>query len=467
MNITCYSNFSKKVNSTKQPTGGTVKTVTLKQPTSIINPVFVMNGYDLTCNYIKWGSRYYYVDDIVLAHNDVAEYHCKVDPLASFKTEIGSSSQFVVRSASAYNLFLNDAIYPTRTDSVRSTTLLPALTCYEDSNVSLNTGGCYIMGIQNSKGGVNGGITYYAMSGIAMNNLLDYLFDKCDFLDASDISQELQKELINPFQYINSLQWFPFDITGSSAITDTEILKFGYWTAPDGTGGTTAVYGYPLKYKSLSFGCTSALPAHPDAATRGYYLGSAPYTRRTLLFNSFGSIPLDPVPYSVVGTIALVCHIDLVTGAAILNVTDSNGDIVYKGSGQVGVPSQISQVTQNMVGAGMSVLGGAVGLAYGNAVGFAQGIVSGLENLMPQRQTTGAIGSSADWEHQAVPMIVSEFYRQSPADSTDLGRPLCERRTINTLTGYVQVQNADLETSATSGEKSEILSYMERGFFYE
>ena len=350
---------------------------------------------------------------------------------------------------------------------MRNNTQLPALTCVEDGNITLNSGGCYIMGVQNSRGTANGGITYYAMSGTSMGNLLEYLFDICDFLDASDISQELQKELINPFQYISSLMWFPFDITGSSALTDTEIIKFGYWTAPDGTGGTTPVYGYPIKRKTLTFSCAGSLPPHPDASTRGYYLGSSPYTRRTLLFNAFGSIPLDPVPFSIVGTIALVCHVDLVTGAGILNVSDLNGISVYKTSGQVGVPSQISQVTQNIVGAGMSVLGGAVGLKYQNVVGYAQGIVSGLHDLMPQRQTTGTIGSTADWTTQARPMVVSEFYKQSPADFTDLGRPLCERVVINTLTGYVQVEKPDLETNATSGEKEEILSYMEKGFFYE
>ena len=455
-----YKNFSKKLNSTKQPSGGDTKTVDLKKPTSIEAPVVTLSNYDLDYTYMQWNGRYYYIDDIIIVHTNIAEYHCHIDRMATFKSLIGSSTQYVTRAASAYNPMIIDGIYPTRADCTVNTLLLNKLQCIEDGSVYLNTGGCYIMGIQNAHGDNNGGICYYAMSGVAMDNMLDFMFNTATFLDATDISLELQKELVNPFQYINSLMWFPFDIV-PTALTTAETLQFGYWTAP------TTVYGYRLNAKSLTFTTGDTLPTHPQAASRGQYLNSAPFTRRQLIFNSFGSIPLEPSYYAGAQTIALKVGVDLITGAGILEVTTPLGDVVFKTTGQIGVPCQISQVTQNVVGAGVSALGAAWSIANGSVIGFTQGIVSGLQNLLPQRQTSGNIGSCADWEQQARPMIVSTFYSQSPDDPTQLGKPLCEPRVINTLSGYVRIDNAVVDIPGTEEDKQAIINYMESGFFYE
>ena len=465
MQVTFYTGFSKKINSTKRPVGsgiGTVKTVTLKNPTSVLNPVFVLNGYDLEYNYVMWGSRFYYVDDIIIVHNDVAEYHCHTDVLSTYKIAIGNSTQYVTRAASAGISTINDAIYPTKADCTVVNTMVDKLTCIESSSVTLNSGGMYIIGVQNKLGTSHGGVAYYAMSGQAMNNLLEFMFDTATFLDATDISIELQKELVNPFQYINSVMWFPFDITPTSLAT-ADTISFGYWEAP------STVYGYLIGYRSLTFSTSVTLPVHPQASTRGDYLNSAPYTRHTLIFNSFGEIPIDATYFasSSSRTMALQCDVDLITGTGIVKMTDANGNIIYKNSGQVGVSSQISQITQNMIGAGISVVSGAVGLAYGNVIGFGQGILSGLQNIMPQRQSTGHLGSIAAWEHQAKPMIVSTFYEQTPADVTQLGRPLCAPTVINLLSGYIRVENADIDITGSTAEKNEIISYMEGGFYYE
>lgn len=467
MNVDFYQSFSKKSNSTKRPiTSGQdmdphiQKSVVLKNPTSILNPVFILTGYDLTFNYVVWGSRYYFVDDIVIVHNDVAEYHCSVDVLATYKDVIGDSTQYVTRSASSYNEFLNDAIYPTRADSTAVTTLCDKLICVEDSTVILNQYGEYIIGIQNKNGSSHGGISYYAVAGSDMDAFLNFMFDDVSFLDATDISIELQKELVNPFQYICSLMWFPFEIGFSTVAPSLKTLNFGFWEAPNN------VQGCLVEARNISFSKSVTLPEHPQV-TRGKYLNSSPYTRHQLIFNSFGSIPIDPSYFVNSHTLAILCDVDLMTGTGILKLADSDGNIIFKTSGQVGVPCQISQVTQNMIGAGAAILGGAVGLAYKNVVGFAQGIISGLENIMPQRQSAGSVGSTAAWEQQAKPYIVSTFYSQTASDTTQLGRPLCAPTQIRTLSGYVQVDKADIAITGTDAEKQKIISFMEGGFFYE
>ena len=86
---------------------------------------------------------------------------------------------------------------------------------------------------------------------------------------------------------------------------------------------------------------------------------------------------------------------------------------------------------------------------------------------MPQIATTGAVGSSVDWESSLNMRVVSTFYRQVSGAVAKLGRPLCEQRAINTLTGYIQVENADVESNATYNESISIKSFMESGFYFE
>ena len=52
MNITYWTNFSKRTNSTKQPTGGTQTTVRLKEPCGISSPTFICSGIPDNVKYI-------------------------------------------------------------------------------------------------------------------------------------------------------------------------------------------------------------------------------------------------------------------------------------------------------------------------------------------------------------------------------------------------------------------------------
>ena len=63
--------------------------------------------------------------------------------------------------------------------------------------------------------------------------------------------------------------------------------------------------------------------------------------------------------------------------------------------------------------------------------------------------------------------IQSEFKLLVNEDITRKGRPLCAIRTINTLSGFIQVDKADIDIATAEGEQEEIRSYMEGGFYYE
>ena len=101
--ITGY-NFAKRANSTKQPTGlsGTDFSVVLKDKCSYDKPVFrLQNSGTLDINYIQWGSWYYFVTDISYVRDDLFDVTCDLDVLATYKTEIGQTSAFVLYDTAA------------------------------------------------------------------------------------------------------------------------------------------------------------------------------------------------------------------------------------------------------------------------------------------------------------------------------------------------------------------------------
>ena len=91
-------NTSKKLNSTSQTFSGTQLTCRLKNPTSLHDPVFEVQGLTdgAMYNYASYGSRYYWVDDVIQATNTISEVHCHLDPLATFKSAITGTSALVI-----------------------------------------------------------------------------------------------------------------------------------------------------------------------------------------------------------------------------------------------------------------------------------------------------------------------------------------------------------------------------------
>lgn len=451
MQITIFSGFSKEHNSTKQPTGGTVVNCYLKDDTSLIRPVFILDSGNFSVNYVQWGNRYYFVDDVVSIRNSTVELHCSVDALASWKTQIGSSSQYVVRSSSAYDEYIVDSMYPA---DVRTN----IQTVEVDLGLDVNNTS-YVLGVVNSESNASGGITYYCMTAGMLSQLMEYMFGG-NWLDAplTEVSLELQKELVNPFQYIVSCMAFPFDVFDAGF--PTEMIKFGYWTSE------MASYIIPGsgRYKNAFAGVQ--VPRHPQSNIRGAYLNSAPFTRMSLSAYGFGTCALDPQDFVSNTQLSLNLLVDKYTGTGKLRISNTgDGNTLFELNGQIGVPIQISQITQNLVNAGLSGVATAVSALAGNPLGVASGITSAVQSLMPQIHTAGSVGSMVNFIKK--PILTMQFKNLVTVDNEHLGRPLMQRRTINTLSGYMQIENPDVDIPATATEKDTIMNFMRSGFYYE
>lgn len=475
MSITVnFTSFSKRPNSTARPSGGRAFTVVLKSPSGVTNPEIELaySGNPSEWNYAHIPSfgRYYFVTEWTYS-NGVWIAQLSVDVLASWKTYIGQSSQYILRCSAEFNGDVLDTLYPTKADIVNHST---------NSGfrwATSLTSGRYVVGIINGDSGGVGAVKYYVFTQAQFNSLCSFLLSDISWLDLdfTEISEGLSKTLFNPFQYIASVMWFPFAVpTGGSAN-----IKFGWWD--------TSVSASHLPDRPLySITATFALRDHPQKEERGNYMNLNPYTRRTLEFRPFGSIPIDTM--SIISSTTITAHIqvDLISGGGTMVVSPDGSELhaFIMTHAQVGVPIQLAQIGRdylatavNALNPGADIIGGVIsGAKKGGPAGAvtgaltsiasnASGIESTIKSAMPQLCTTGGNGSISDYFFP--PTLHSQFLIAVDDSNANLGRPLCEERAISAIPGYILVHNADISAPCTSTETGMIKSWMEAGFFYE
>ena len=469
MVIEVYSGFQKKINSTLRPSSGRNVSVHLKDNCSVLNPVFLITSYNLSDNYVRWGNRYYFIDDIVIVGNELAEYHCSSDVLATFKDAIGSSSQYVLRSAAAFDGTLADSFYPMKAqkNTVRSS---------QANGFIFPLSGTFVFGIQGqSNNGSFGSTTYYCMDSYHAKALMDDIFnlansqyDAASIESASGLPEKVYASLINPQQYIVSCMYLPFE----------------YETVGNQSTGHIMLGWYDFSGSALIFNPSfDALPTIEKTFTlskhiqnaRGVYMNNAPFTEYVLSYMPFGELPL-PADLLINETqIHTKLIVDVITGQGTLKVyagASDQGQLITSASAQIGVPIAVSGGVYDTSVGGMvskAVRGSLVGAALGALTGknFFEGVSDGIAEA-EQSPTISTSGSNGALDFLEYPIVLySRFTLVADDDNTQHGRPLCQVRTINTLSGFIMCLKPDLDTAASRTEKEAIMSFMEGGFYYE
>ena len=461
MKVNFYT-FAKRINSTKQPTGtGTEYDVTIKRGSSVIAPTIELDAglttspANLNYAYISNWGRYYFISDWVF-NERLWTAKLTVDPLASYKTSIGSYTGYVLRAASDRDGNIIDSLYP----AIAKVTTTKNGTSQDPGWDTDFSGGSFVIGIMGKDNGQNGGaITYYKADGSAMRNLCNYLLNPSNY-NVSDIETDLFKAICNPLQYVVSCMWLPFSPT-----VTTGNCFVGWWDLSSaGLHPLTSGMRYT---RSMSF----TVPKHPKAASRGNYLNAAPFSKYLLFAGPFGAIPIDTAYLLGQSTLNAYLKVDCVTGSGKLVIEDSGGNHLEEHFAQVGVPIQMGQniinqgAVSGVTGGLMNTIGSAIG---GNPLGM---LTSGLETIgnaaalsQSVPSTVGGNGSCTfinDWS------LMGKFLDVVDGDNASRGRPLCKAKTMSSLTGYILCSDADPEIAGTDVELSQIVSYMNGGFYYE
>ena len=131
MTITLYKTTSEVNKVDKQLEQLAVLTGTLRESSSIIDPVFNISGIDsyiADCNYayIEEFGRYYFIQNIESINNGLWRLSLHVDVLMSYRNEIRNNYAIIERNERSYDLKLNDGLFVTQQNPRRAQFTFPA-----------------------------------------------------------------------------------------------------------------------------------------------------------------------------------------------------------------------------------------------------------------------------------------------------------------------------------------------------
>lgn len=510
MNATFYT-LSKRENSTARPTGtGQAYTILLKDDCSLISPRIALelsppsNPTAYNYCYLPDFNRYYFVRDWSYFRG-LWTATLSVDVLATYKEEIGLATEYVARSSDEYDGDIVDNLYPmTGEISVSRTDFTGSI--WSKAGDSPLTDGFYVVGVignySSTGGGNTSGISYYLMEPAVFNDFMNALYSDAYVQTVSTTITTSANEIltaINPLSYIASMRWFPLDSTDLNIDLTYQMFKIpvGWGYVELGLGH----WAHPLYDNFAEFTQTLTLPAHPQAASRGNYLNKGQFTHRSLFYPPFGVINLDADKVAYSDSVELVFRLDFRSGDCYLTIysvkSSSRNSVIAFVSAQGSSDVMRAGITNNEWSTYEDVQHG---LEFGAATAHraagvlntwditkpASAVATGLETagaiadtaadamqlqgqraraqfpVLSTRGTDGAIAAFA-----GSPFVCSIFQIAVEDDNAQRGRPLCQKRQLSTLPGYIVVADPDLAIAGTAEENVAVKAYMSAGFFYE
>lgn len=463
-----FYQFAKRTNSTKRPDGGQEFGIDLKAPCNIIDPEIKIatqndpTGYNYC--YLPTFSRYYWVKNWTYA-GGLWVASLTVDTLASYRDQIGNSTEYVTRSSAQYDGTISDGLYPASA-KVQSVT-----TAFQGGFAETISGGFFVIGFIAKAANSIGAITYAVMTPTNAKKLSAKLLTDVSYLsiDNTEISDSLTKVLFNPYQYIVSCNYFPFDIAKITAhLPLVSSVDVGWWSID------VPCWILGEDNNKLTKSVSVSIPKHPQAVSRGGYCNASPYTDYTIFLQPFGVIPLDASKLWGAVTLSIQYMVDLFTGDSILRIFTDSNQLVHETTAKLGVPIQLSNITFDIPSGSGGLLHTGIAAAFGGIQAalsggsfsdVGNGILNAAQASNADVASKGATGSTIAFD--SVPYMVARFKILTDDNNTDHGRPLCKRVQISTIPGYIMVDDPDIALTATAEEIDSVKSYMKNGFFYE
>lgn len=487
MQVTFY-NFSKRRNSTAQPSGGATYGCVLKQPSDTYSPDIALN-IGVTTNPTAWNychiadfNRYYYVEWEYMDSLWIA--HCVVDVMASFKGDIGNANLYLLRAANMFNSTIPDTMFAITSQITTEVTdgLCPWIR-YNPESAGGSTGGFYVIGIAGA--GNSGAITYYGMDKLYFQQFSQKLFNTSTWMGINwdtviGISEQILKTLVNPAQYIVSAKWFPLDVFGQG-MSMTNTVKLGWWDIEQQC--------YIVNFPSLTYHIgTFDFPRHPQAQNQhGDFTDFKPYSYYYFYTEPFGIIELDRSDFRE-DIVNIDVWIDMITGEAELRFLRIDQKIVKMVKVPFAVEVPLLQMTVNPLGTAGSIMDyysgtiqglaqTALGLKSGSATGAVNGInntvnssISGIGNtissLIPQGSIINSQSSYMDFIENRYEFRAKHFL-VSPLSRENMGQTLCQTMNVASLGGYMLPAEVGFKMNGSLREQNEARAIMSGGFYYE
>lgn len=487
-----FYTFSKKENSTATPTGGTSYNIVLKEPCSIIAPEILLecnNPSALNYAYIASFNRYYWVTDWVSDHG-LWSAKLRVDPLASWKTDINSSYQFVDRAASKSNYHIIDPLYPMTVDMDQTNIDITfGLGNHKRPFMQSSNDIKYVCAVTNGADSSdvnppprNLEATYYYLSTGQLFALTQYLLKEPTYfsLNADVISDNVAKTICNPLEYFGETYVLPFDYykfapTGVAPVSCS--FYCGWWPI-DVDNAYLAMDHLAYTRKVLVARSNQiVIPSHPQAQAKGFYLNCAPYTQIQIFAGPFGFVTLDPFIAVNTPSFTFEIYSDF-KGNAELDIlyydTETQANILWKRLyANVAVPFSVSQLSSDY-GKALSGVGSGIGsIASGLVKSDPFSIISGAFNLVGSAASVMLPKHEGNATPPSIAYCMDNWYIQVEHHNiTDIainlkGAPLMEVNQLSDLNGFIQISDPVLDIAATADEINQIKTFMTGGMFLE
>lgn len=470
MQIKIWTNFSKRVNSTKQPTGGTTVDVLLKNETDVLQPVFILNNLDFSINYCQAFGHYYFVQ-VTNLDGHRSELHCSLDHLATFKTQISGYRGLIEFTSSSSDVTITDPRnHPTLVKATKYTTISLAGFSFQD------TVGCYIVGIlSDTADGTSGVCSYYAMFPGQLQTLAQHLYD-------GNLWTALQNQIYGVNNAIVSCHWLPIPVTDISGTSEKIHI------------GSEELDTYGKKISSRILGASSSpttidYPISSDGAGASMnYLSAPPFATLECYLPFIGYVPLSDDLFASDKSIHMYCFVDVLTGDIVYQIWSAAGPIAsFNGSCATKMPISSAAYDGIGVASGMvTAIGGAAGTAIAAAAGaplLAVGAAAGaalsgafsstIKSTQIQTMISGTNSSALGSKLGLVPVIIAiqSVPEIAEADLLSLqaahGMPYYKVATISSLSGYVKCADASVSIPGDGAEQDTVNNYLNSGFYYE
>lgn len=493
-----FYDLDKRINSTTTPTEeGVTLNCRLKEPTSITEPVLLVDGPPMiTYNYalIDRFDRYYYIKDVVSIGNNLTEYHLKVDVLASFQSYINAVNTHIAYAAENWDPLIADTRMAIKTTKQQHGMAIPMESDQSNTDVFDQTG-CYIFTCLNNfydNTGVAGFANAYMFDNENMGKISEWV---CDTSVMASLVQYFNGPILSGAL---GCIWVPFPY-GKGPCSSTNKIHFGDISSAD------PIHPSPQTIEGYKFNAWPVLNTtykaeisyrYPENDFRAF----PPYTTATLYLPGVGNIDINKSDFIKPGSISdpnnkshitVTVSLEYITGNVTYLIWNDWGALVQTATCNVAANCPLGQTTINQSASNSilstfaspvtSIAAGVVGFATGNPVMGALGIgnaLSGAANAAIQfnRHSSSISGSTGGKSSAILPSI---FYTEYSVDTEDIGtndgqlydyivkqgRPVGKMGILRDYHGFVQCEGATIKANCTDWERREINNYLNSGFY--
>lgn len=441
MEVTLYTGFIKRYNSTKQPSGGTTKQVTLKGECNVMNPSFFIadvTGY----TYLKAWNNYYFIDNVSYDINGAQYIDCSMDVLATYKGQILATSAFVKYSSSDYSSLLIDDRVGMLTDVDVSTTSVSSI---------FTTTPSYILTVVGEDG---------------INCLIPN--------DPNIIPAQLYQKQVSDLVSALCIQW-----------SDAQSCLLELRELPLAVGSDYSLS--PAHIGKIDIGNRSAMSQYFNSnLTEDYETITIPSTYSDFRLFRFvsahlyipfiGVVEIDlqafqPDP-TITGLVKIHTVVNPLTGSVCYTLKNVEDDIIHVYNGTFGrtIPINASSPS-DAIGAITHIVSSAANIASGNYGSAISNVVNSMADSVRFRGSTVGNFKGSFAEQLGIDFVLGVEKHNSRIDPSNLtaicGRPCAKVTSLSTLTGYVETANFSVEVEAIGLVRSKINQMLDEGIYIE